>query len=31
MTHSEIKELDLNPVVVYSRGAKTADARIILE
>ena len=27
----EIKELDLNPVMVYSKGAKTVDARIILE
>jgi len=29
--HVEIKELDLNPVIVYERGAKTVDARIILE
>jgi acetyl-CoA synthetase (ADP-forming) len=29
--HSEIKELDLNPVMVYRKGAKTVDARIILE
>jgi acyl-CoA synthetase (NDP forming) len=29
--HSEIKELDLNPIMVYERGAKTVDARIILE
>jgi acetyl-CoA synthetase (ADP-forming) len=29
--HEEIKELDLNPIMVYSRGAKTVDARIILE
>ena len=29
--HEEIKELDLNPVLVYKRGAKTVDARIILE
>ena len=27
----EIKELDLNPVIVYEKGAKTVDARIILE
>jgi len=26
-----IKELDLNPVIVYEKGAKTVDARIILE
>ena len=31
MDHLEIKELDLNPVIVYSKGAKTVDARIILE
>jgi acyl-CoA synthetase (NDP forming) len=31
MDHIEIKELDLNPVMVYSKGAKTVDARIILE
>jgi acyl-CoA synthetase (NDP forming) len=29
--HEEIKELDLNPVMVYEKGAKTVDARIILE
>jgi acyl-CoA synthetase (NDP forming) len=29
--HPEIKELDLNPVMVYEKGAKTVDARIILE
>ncbi len=29
--HTEIKELDLNPIMVYERGAKTVDARIILE
>lgn len=29
--HEEIKELDLNPVLVYKKGAKTVDARIILE
>jgi acetyl-CoA synthetase (ADP-forming) len=27
----EIKELDLNPIMVYEKGAKTVDARIILE
>jgi acetyl-CoA synthetase (ADP-forming) len=31
MEHPEIKELDLNPVIVYQKGAKTVDARIILE
>jgi acetyl-CoA synthetase (ADP-forming) len=31
MDHQEIKELDLNPVLVYEKGAKTVDARIILE
>jgi acetyl-CoA synthetase (ADP-forming) len=31
MDHSEIKELDLNPVMAYQSGAKTVDARIILE
>jgi len=31
MEHPEIKELDLNPVMVYGKGAKTVDARIILE
>jgi acyl-CoA synthetase (NDP forming) len=29
--HQEIKELDLNPIMVYERGAKAVDARIILE
>lgn len=29
--HEEIKELDLNPIMVYKKGAKTVDARIILE
>lgn len=29
--HKEIRELDLNPVMVYENGAKTVDARIILE
>jgi len=31
MEHQEIKELDLNPVMVYEKGAKVVDARIILE
>jgi acetyl-CoA synthetase (ADP-forming) len=31
MDHPEIKELDLNPIMVYQKGAKTVDARIILE
>jgi acyl-CoA synthetase (NDP forming) len=31
MDYSEIKELDLNPVMAYEKGAKTVDARIILE
>ncbi|NWG11091.1 acetate--CoA ligase family protein [Candidatus Bathyarchaeota archaeon] len=31
MEHPEVKELDLNPVMVYEKGAKTVDARIILE
>ena len=29
--HPEIKELDLNPIIAYSKGAKTVDARITLE
>ena len=29
--HLEIEELDLNPILVYEKGAKTVDARIILE
>ena len=29
--YQEIEELDLNPVMVYEKGAKTVDARIILE
>ena len=29
--HPEIKELDLNPVLAYAKGANTVDARIILE
>lgn len=31
MDHQEIRELDLNPIMVYRKGAKTVDARIILE
>jgi len=31
MEYHEIKELDLNPIMVYEKGAKTVDARIILE
>jgi len=31
MENPEIKELDLNPIMVYEKGAKTVDARIILE
>jgi acetyl-CoA synthetase (ADP-forming) len=31
MDHPEIRELDLNPVMVYPNGTKTVDARIILE
>ena len=31
MEHPQIKELDLNPVLAYEKGAKTVDARIILE
>jgi acyl-CoA synthetase (NDP forming) len=31
MDYPEIKELDLNPVMAYKKGAKTVDARIILE
>jgi acyl-CoA synthetase (NDP forming) len=31
MAYPEIKELDLNPIMVYENGAKTVDARIILE
>jgi hypothetical protein len=26
----EIKELDMNPVLVYEEGAKIVDARVIL-
>ena len=31
MDHREIEELDLNPIMAYEKGAKTVDARIILE
>jgi len=31
MDNPEIKELDLNPIMAYPKGAKTVDARIILE
>ena len=31
MDNPEIKELDLNPVLAYEKGAKAVDARIILE
>jgi len=31
MDNPEIKELDLNPVLAYQKGAKIVDARIILE
>ena len=31
MDYPEIRELDLNPIMVYEKGAKTVDARIILE
>jgi len=29
--HPEIKALDLNPIIVYEKGAKTVDARIIIK
>lgn len=29
--HPNIKEIDLNPILVYERGAKAVDARIIIE
>jgi len=29
--HPEIKEMDINPIVAYSKGAVAVDARIILE
>jgi len=31
MDHQEIRELDLNPIMVYEKGARTVDARIMLE
>lgn len=31
LDNPEIKELDLNPVMAYPKGAKTVDARIIIE
>jgi acyl-CoA synthetase (NDP forming) len=31
LDNPDIKELDLNPVMAYPKGAKTVDARIILE
>ena len=31
MEYPEISELDLNPIIVYEDGAKTVDARIILQ
>lgn len=31
MDYPGIKELDLNPIMAYEKGAKTVDARIILE
>ena len=31
MDYPEIKELDFNPIMAYEKGAKTVDARIILE
>ncbi|HTY74058.1 MAG TPA: acetate--CoA ligase family protein [Candidatus Nanoarchaeia archaeon] len=31
LDNPEIKEMDLNPVMAYPKGAKTVDARIILE
>jgi acetyltransferase len=30
-SYPEIKELDLNPVIVHEHGLKIADARIILK
>ena len=31
MDYPEIQELDLNPIMVYEKGAKTVDARVLLE
>ena len=31
MENPRVKEMDLNPIIVYEKGAKTVDARIILE
>ena len=31
MENPQVKEMDLNPIIVYEKGAKTVDARIILE
>jgi acetyl-CoA synthetase (ADP-forming) len=31
MEHEVVKELDLNPIMVYEKGAKVVDARIVLE
>ena len=31
LDHPEIKELDLNPIIVHTKGAKAVDARIVLE
>jgi acetyl-CoA synthetase (ADP-forming) len=31
MDNPQVKELDLNPIMAYEKGAKTVDARIILE
>lgn len=30
MNHPEISEMDLNPILVYEKGAKVVDARVIL-
>jgi len=29
--HPEIKELEINPIIAYKKGALAVDARIILE
>lgn len=31
MDYPEIEELDLNPVMIYAKGAKILDAKIILD